>query len=69
MESQIDRIRKAEEAIRELLDVAAELRQEVQKLPIEKPDVREELLNAAEDFERQAADLKHALKSWREDIN
>jgi hypothetical protein len=38
-ESQIDRIRKAEEAIRELVQPAAQIRQEADKLPIEDPAV------------------------------
>lgn len=68
-ESQIDRIRKAEEAIRELVKVAAQIRQEADSLPIKDADLRAELLEAAEGLEAQAQDLRSALRDWREDIN
>ena len=68
-ESQIDRIRKAEEAVRELVEVAAQIRQEADKLPIEDPDTRRELLEAAEAYEIQVQDLRNALREWREDIH
>jgi hypothetical protein len=68
-DSQIDRIRKAEEAIRELVQLAAQIRQEADKLPIEDPAVRNELLETAEGFEIQAQDLRNALREWREDIH
>jgi hypothetical protein len=68
-ESQIDRIRKAEEAIRELVELAAQIRQEADRLPIEDPAVRKELLETAAGFEIQAQDLSNALREWREDIH
>lgn len=68
-ESQIDRIRKAEEAVRELVEVAAQIRQEADKLPIEDPYTRKELLEAAEAYEIQVQDLRNALREWREDIH
>ncbi|MDP9159901.1 MAG: hypothetical protein M3O09_06680 [Acidobacteriota bacterium] len=68
-ESQIDRIRKTEEAIRELVQLAAQIRQEADKLPMEDPGVRDELLETAEGFEIQALDLRNALREWREDIH
>jgi hypothetical protein len=68
-ESQIDRIRKAEEAIRQLVQVAAQIRQEADKLPIEDPAVRKELLETAEGLEIQAQDLRKTLREWREDIH
>ena len=68
-ESQIDRIRKAEEAVRELVELAAQIRQEADKLPVEDPAVRKELLETAEGFEIQAQDLRNVLREWREDIH
>jgi hypothetical protein len=68
-ERQIDRIRKAEEAICELVQVAAQLRKEVENLPITDADCRAELLEAAEEYERQAHGLRDALRRWREDIH
>jgi len=68
-ESQIDRIRKAEEAVRELIEIAAQIRQEADKLPIDDPSMREELLEAAEGYEIQVQDLRDALRRWREDIH
>jgi hypothetical protein len=68
-ESQLDRIRKAEEAVRELVTVAAQIRLEADKLPVEDPALRKELLETAEGFEAQAQDLRNALREWREDIH
>jgi hypothetical protein len=68
-ESQIDRIRKAEEAVRELVELAAQIRQEADQLPIEDPALRNELLETAEGFEIQAQDLRNALREWKEDIH
>lgn len=68
-ESQIDRIRKAEDAMRELVELAAQIRQEVGKLSVEDLALRKELLETAESFETQAADLKNTLREWREDIH
>jgi len=67
--SQIDRIRKAEEAVRELVTLAAQIRQEADKLPIEDAALRKELLETAKGFEKQAQDLSNALREWREDIH
>jgi hypothetical protein len=63
-ESQIGRIRKAEEAVRELVELAAQIRQEADKLPVEDPALRKELLETAEGFETQAQDLRNALREW-----
>ena len=68
-EAQIDRIRRAEEAVRELVKLAAEIRQEADRLPVEDPALRKELLETAEGFETQAQDLRSALRDWREDIH
>ncbi len=55
--------------MRELVKVAAEIRQEADSLPVKDPDVRKELLEAAEGFEAQAQNLRDALREWREDIH
>jgi hypothetical protein len=68
-DSQIDRIRKAEEAVRELVELATQIRQEADKLPVEDPGVRKELLETAEGFEIQAQDLRNALRERRGDIH
>ena len=68
-ESQIDRIRKAEEAVRELVELVAQIRQEADKLPVKDPGLRKELLETAEGFETQAQDLRNTLREWREDIH
>jgi hypothetical protein len=68
-ESQVDRIRKAEKAFRELVKIAAQIRGEAAKLPVKDLGKREELLASAEQFERQAQDVKNALREWREDIH
>ena len=68
-ESQIERIRKAEEAMQELKKVAAQIRKEIEKLSAEDPAARKELLEAAESFEAQAEDLRTSLREWREDIH
>jgi len=68
-ESQLNRIRKAEEAVRELVELAAQIRQEADKLPVGDPALRKELLETADGFETQAQDLRNTLREWREDIN
>lgn len=68
-ERQIDRIRKSEEAVRELVQVAAQIRQEADNLPITDAHLRAELLEAAERYEQEAQNLRDALREWREDIN
>jgi hypothetical protein len=62
------RIKKAEEAIRELVKVAGEIRQEAAKLPIENPVLHQDLLQTAQEFEAQAQDLSHSLLEWRKEI-
>jgi FtsZ-binding cell division protein ZapB len=68
-ESQIDRIRKAEEAIRQLVEVAAQIRREIDSLDVKDTDVRKELVETAEGIETEAQSLREALRQWREDIN
>jgi len=67
-ERQIDRIRTAEETIRELVNTAAEIRKEAATLPIADQATKAELMTAAEDFERQAEELRDNLREWRKDI-
>jgi hypothetical protein len=68
-ESQIDRIRKAEQAIRELVEVASHICEEADKLPVQDPAIRKELLETAEGFETQVEDLRNALQEWRQYIH
>ena len=55
--------------MRELVELAEQIRQEADKLPLEDPALRKELLETAEEFEAQAQDLRNALREWREDIH
>jgi hypothetical protein len=68
-ERQIDRIRKSEELVRELVRVAAQIRREAKNLPIIDAQLRTELLEGAEKYEQEAQSLQDALRQWREDIN
>jgi hypothetical protein len=68
-ESQIERIRKAEEAMLELKKVAAQIREEIEKLSVEDPAALQELLETADSLEAQAEDLRTSLREWREDIH
>jgi len=68
-ESQIDRIRKAEEAVRELVEVAAQIRHEIDNLKVKDSGLRKELLETAEGIEAEVQNLRNALREWREDIN
>jgi hypothetical protein len=65
---QIERIREAEESIRGVAEIAAQLRKEFDSLPEDNP-ARAELLRLAEGFEAQAQGLRDSLREWREDIN
>jgi FtsZ-binding cell division protein ZapB len=69
MERQLDRIKQAEEAMKQLLEIAAQLRQEIEKAGSSNPDQIIELREAAEGLERQARELKDSLRDWREEIN
>jgi len=68
-ESQIERIRKAEKAARELVELAAQIRNEANSLAVEDPSIRRELLESAESFEMQAKALEDGLREWRKDIH
>ena len=69
MERQIDRIRQAEAAVRELLEVAAQIRQEVETAGAKDPYQTKELLEVAEGFELEAQKLRDSSREWREDIH
>jgi len=66
-ESQIDRIKKAEEATKGFFDFAAEIRREAETM--EDAEIRKEFLEIADGFEAQAQELLTALRKWREDIH
>ncbi len=55
--------------MRELVQVAAQIRREADNLPIANAQLRTELLEAAEKYEQKAQSLQDALREWREDIN
>lgn len=66
MERPIDQIRKAEEAMRELLKAAAQLRQQVENAG--NPQQLAELIKAAAEFEKEAQKIKESLQQWRQSI-
>lgn len=66
MERPIDQIRKAEEAMRELLKAAAQLRQQVENAG--NPQQLAELIKAAAEFEKEAQKIKESLQRWRQSI-
>jgi hypothetical protein len=68
-DSLIDRIRNAEQAARDLLLTAAQIREEVERLPLKDQALRAELSESAEGFETQAKGLAVHLERWRKQIN
>ena len=66
MERPIDQIRRAEEAVRELLKAAAQLRQQVENAG--DPQQLAELIKAAAEFEKEAQKIKESLQQWRQSI-
>jgi hypothetical protein len=68
VERTIDQIRKAEEAMQELLKVAAQLRREVQIAGEKNPGALAELVKAAEAFEKEAQRIQQSLQQWRQGI-
>ena len=66
MERPIDQIRRAEEAMRELLKAAAQLRQQVENAG--DPKQLAELIKAAAEFEKAAQKIKESLQQWRQSI-
>ena len=67
--SQLERIQKAEKEAKELMQLAAQMRQDADLLAIEDPALRDELLETVRGLEAEAENLKNALRAWREDIN
>lgn len=65
--SQIERIKKAEKAMQQLLDYPAKTRRELED--IEDPDQRREAIEAIEGIERETKNLEEALRRWRLDIH
>lgn len=68
MERPIDQIKKAEEAMRELLKAAAQLRQQVEIAGAKDPQHLAELIRAAAEFEKEAQKIKESLQQWRQSI-
>jgi hypothetical protein len=70
MDSQVDRIRKAEEAMKQLVEYSANARRELEDIEdIKDPDLRKEVVEAIEGMEREAQDLNEALRKWKLDIH
>lgn len=68
MERTIDEIKKAEQAMQELLKVAAQLRQQIELASEKNPEQIAELVKAAAGFEREAQKIKDYLQHWRQSI-
>lgn len=68
-ERQIDKIKKAEGAVQELLQAAAQLRRQIEDVQAKDPEHLGELLHAAESFESEIQKMTEALESWRKEIN
>jgi hypothetical protein len=69
MERTIDEIKKAEQAMQELLRIAAQLRREVEVAGAKNPEKLSELVNAAVKFEKEAQKIKDYLQQWRQSIH
>jgi uncharacterized protein YukE len=68
MERSIDQIKQAEQAMQELLKVAAQLRKEVENAGARNPEQLAELMKAAAKFESEAQKIKDYLQQWRQSI-
>jgi hypothetical protein len=68
MERTIDEIKKAEQAMQELLKIAAQLRREVEIAGAKNPEQLAALVNAATKFENEAQKIKDYLQRWRQSI-
>lgn len=68
MERPIDQIKRAEQAIRELVHAAAELRRQVDLACASNPEQTAELIKAAEGFEKEVQRIKEYLCQWRQSI-
>ena len=66
---QIDKIKEAEAAVAQLLQAAAQLRQQISDLQARDPAHLTELLEAAEAFENEIQRMNAALEGWRKEIN
>jgi len=66
-DSKVDRIKKAEQAAKELLDLADEAKREAEAAT--DPQVRKELLENVECLLSEAQKLADALRQWKEGIN
>jgi len=68
MERSIDEIKKAEQAMQELLRVAAQLRKQIDEVGEKDPEQLAPLMNAAANFEKEAQRIKDFLQQWRQSI-
>ncbi|HEV3512927.1 MAG TPA: hypothetical protein VGS05_14570 [Candidatus Sulfotelmatobacter sp.] len=68
MERPIDQIKKAEQAMQDLLKAASQLRQQVEIAGAKDPQHLAELVSAAAKFEREAQKIKESLQQWRQSI-
>lgn len=68
MERPIDQIKKAEAAMKELLEAAALLRQRVKDACAQNPDETAELVAAAERFEKEVQRIDEWLHQCRRGI-
>ena len=68
-ESQLDRIRQAEETVRAAVKKAADLRKTIENTEITDPPTRARLIEAAEKFETDVQSLKDSLERWKKEIN
>jgi len=69
MERPIDEIRKAETAMQELLQAAAELRRQINLACAEKPEETAELTKAAAALEKEVQRITDYLQQWRQSIH
>lgn len=68
MERPIDQIKKAEAAMKELLEAAAQLRRQVNDACAQNPDEAAELVAAAERFEKEVQRIDQWLQQCRRGI-
>jgi len=69
MERPVDEIRKAEAAMRDLLEAAAELRRRVDLACAQNPEETAELMGAAAAFEKEVERIQQYLQQWRQSIH
>lgn len=68
MERPIDQIKRAEAAMRELRDAAAQLRRQVEAASAQNPGETAELVQAAERFEKEVQRIDQWLQQCRKSI-